>query len=169
MLQGGKSGLRSCCAVAVESGARVNLLRGNRSATLKSSISDRGADMSEPESVYDEWPSAEEKTKNIAQAKALRSHAEKGGLRFNAYLPPELAGWLLGLIEKGIFHDSSEAAFVIFGKYRELEPHADLRRELLARSLQAAMDDPGPSIPAEEVIKKLKERRTPPEPAVWVK
>jgi antitoxin ParD1/3/4 len=136
---------------------------------VKSSISDRGADMSESESVHDEWPSAQEKAKNIAQAKALGGQAEQGGLRFSAYLPPELAGWLLGLIEKGIFHDPSEAAFVIFGKYRDLEPHADLRRELLSRSLQASMDDPRPGIPAEEVLKKLKERRPLQEPAEWKK
>jgi hypothetical protein len=125
--------------------------------------------MSESESVRDEWPPAEEKAKTIAQAKALRAQAEKGGLRFDAYLPPVLAGWLLGLIEEGEFHDPSEAAFVIFGAHRDLEPHADLRRELLSRMLQAAEDDPRPGIPAEEVFKKLKENRPLPEPAVWKK
>ncbi len=93
----------------------------------------------------------------MAQAKALRAQAEKGGLRFDAYLPPVLASWLLGLIEEGEFHDPSEAAFVIFGAHRDLEPHADLRHELLNRILQAAVDDPRPGIPAEEVFKKLKE------------
>jgi antitoxin ParD1/3/4 len=125
--------------------------------------------MSESESVHDEWPSAEEKAKGAAQAKALRTQAEKGGLRFSAYLPPGLADWLLGLVEKGIFHDPSEAVFVILGEHRDLEPHADLRRELLSRTLQAAMDDPRPGIPAEEVFKKLKETRPLPEPAVWKK
>jgi antitoxin ParD1/3/4 len=125
--------------------------------------------MSESESVHDEWPSAEEKAKSAAQAKALRTQAEKGGLRFSAYLPPGLADWLLGLVEKGIFHDPSEAVFVILGEHRDLEPHADLRRELLSRTLQAAMDDPRPGIPAEEVFKKLKETRPLPEPAVWKK
>ncbi len=125
--------------------------------------------MIESESVHDEWPSAEEKAKNVAQAKALRTQAEKGGLRFSAYLPPELACWLLGLVEKGVFHDPGEAVFVILGEHRDLEPHTDLRRKLLSRSLQAAMDDPRPSIPAEEVFKALKERRTVLEPAVWKK
>ena len=111
-----------------------------------------------------------EKAKNIAQAKALRSQAEKAGLRFNAYLPPELAGWLLGLVEKGVFHDPGEAVFVIFGEHRDLRPHADLRRVLLGRTLQAAMDDPRPSIPAEDVLAKLKERRALlGEPAEWKK
>jgi hypothetical protein len=136
---------------------------------VKASISNRGADMSESESVHDEWPSAEEKAKTIAQAKALRVQAEKGGLRFDAYLPPVLACWLLRLIEEGEFHDPSEAAFVIFGAHRDLEPHADLRRELLSRMLQAAADDPRPGIPAEEVFKTLKETLPLPEPAEWKK
>jgi antitoxin ParD1/3/4 len=94
----------------------------------------------------------------------------KRGLRFSAYLPPGLADWLLGLIEKGTFHDPSEAVFVILGEHQDLEPHTDLRREILARSLQAAIDDPRPSIPAEEVFKELRELcALPLEPAVWEK
>jgi antitoxin ParD1/3/4 len=126
--------------------------------------------MSDPESVPDEWPSAAEKAKNIAQAKALRAQAEKGGLRFSVYLPPGLADWLLGLVESGIFHDPSEAVFVILGEHRDLEPHTDLRRELLSRSLQAAIDDQRPGIPAEHVFKELRELHASPlEPAVWEK
>jgi hypothetical protein len=116
-----------------------------------------------------EWPSAEEKAKSIAQAKALQEQAEKGGLSFSAYLPPGLAGWLLGLVEKGIFHDPSEAVFVMLGEHRDLEPHADLRRELLSRSLQAAMDDPRPAIPSEVIFKELRKIRVLPEAAVWEK
>ena len=126
--------------------------------------------MGNSEPVQDGWPSAEVKAKSIAQAKALRPQAEKGGLRFSAYLPPGLADWLLGLIEKGIFHDPSEAVFVILGEHKDLEPHTDLRREILARSLQATIDDPRPSIPAEEVFKELRELRAlSREPAVWEK
>jgi hypothetical protein len=51
-----------------------------------------------------------------------------------------------------------------------LAQHRDLRRELLNRSLQEAMDDPQPGIPAEAVLdrlqKSLASRR---EPAVWKK
>ena len=71
--------------------------------------------------------------KCAAQARALREQARKGGLRFDAYLPPSLAEWLLELIERGIFADPSEAVFVILGEHRDLEPHADLRREALKR------------------------------------
>jgi len=125
--------------------------------------------MGESESVHDEWPSAEEKAKSLAQAIALREQAKAGGLRFSVYLPPRLAEWLLGLVEKGTFLDPSEAVFVLLQEQKELEPHDDLRHELLNRILQAAADDPRPGIPAEEVFKKLKERRPLPEPAEWAK
>lgn len=107
----------------------------------------------------------------IGQAKALREQASKGGLRFEAYLPPGLAEWLLGLIEHGVFADPSEAVFVILGEHRDLEPHADLRRELLSRLLQAAIDDRRRSLAGNEVEKHLRELidRPMPEPAVWRK
>lgn len=116
----------------------------------------------------DEWPPAEEKARNVARAKALRQQAGKDGLAFRAYLPPSLADWLLGLVERGTFADPSEAVFIMLGQCRELEPHGDLRRELLERALQAAIDDPRPSIPAEEVFERLrKELASPRQPAVW--
>jgi len=117
------------------------------------------------------WDSPEAEAKRMAQARALRDQARAGGLRFDAYLPPSLADWLLAHIERGTFRDPSEAVFVILGEHEELETHADLRRELLSRILQAAMDDPRPGIPADEVLARLKaltdEPR--PEPAVWRK
>jgi antitoxin ParD1/3/4 len=121
------------------------------------------------EDAEDGWPTADEKAKNIAQAKALREQAQKGGLRFEAYVPPGLAEWLLELIEQGVFVDPSEAVFVILGEHKDLEPHADLRRELLKRILQAAIDDPRPSIPHEEVTARLRKLAAEPrpEPAEW--
>ena len=121
------------------------------------------------EDAEDGWPTAEGKANNIAQAKALKEKAQKGGLRFEAYVPPGLAEWLLGLVELGVFADPSEAVFVILGEHKDLEPHADLRRELLKRTLQAAMDDPRPSVPHEEVMERLRKLATAPrpEPAEW--
>jgi antitoxin ParD1/3/4 len=80
-----------------------------------------------------------------------------------------LAEWLLGLIERGVFVDPSEAVFVILGEHKDLEPHADLRRELLKRTLQAAMDDPRPSISHEEMMERLRKlaKAPRPEPAEW--
>ncbi len=117
------------------------------------------------------WDSPEAASERIAQAKALMKQAGKGGLRFEAYLPPDLAEWLLDLIERGVFADPSEAVFVILGEHRELEPHADLRRELLRRSCQAAINDPRPSLSGDEVEKHLRELSAAPvpEPAVWRK
>jgi antitoxin ParD1/3/4 len=119
----------------------------------------------------DAWDRPDDRAKRLAQARALRQQARSGGLRFEAYLPPALADWLLAHIERGTFRDPSEAVFVIFGEHEDLEPHSDLRHELLKRSLQAALDDPRPGIPAEEVFSKLRKRMQDPraEPAVWRK
>ena len=118
-----------------------------------------------------EWPDPADKAHAVEQAKQLRDQAAKGGLRFEAYLPPSLALWLLDLIEQDTFLDPSEAVFVILSEHEELEPHADLRGELFKRRIQAAVDDPRPGIPAEEVMKHLRELRKEPrqEPARWEK
>src|SRR3546814_6849478 len=86
-----------------------------------------------------------------AQAESLREQARAGGLRFEAYLPPALADWLLEPIERGMFADPSEAVFAIVGNFRDLEPHRDLRDALLRRLLQAAVGDPRPGTPHEQV------------------
>jgi antitoxin ParD1/3/4 len=115
------------------------------------------------------WPTAEQKEACVAQAKALRKQAAEGGLRFEAYLPPQLAEWLLGRIEKGVFLDPREAVFVLLGEHEDLEPHIDLRQELLRRRLNAAIEDPRPSIPAQQVFDELRKKMAAPlpEPAVW--
>src|SRR5258708_37587861 len=79
------------------------------------------------------------------------------GGRFEAYLPPDLADWLLGMIERGDFVDPSEAVFVILGVHQELEPHADLRAEIQRRADRAALDDPRPGIPQEKMNERLQE------------
>ena len=118
-----------------------------------------------------EWPDPLDKVHPIEQAQRLRDQASRGGLRFEAYLPPALAVWLLDRIEQGKFLDPSEAAFVILAEHEELEPHTDLRAELLKRSLQAAKDDPRPGIPHEEAMAEMRERlqQPAPEPARWEK
>lgn len=118
-----------------------------------------------------EWPDPADKAHAIEQAKRLRDQVAEGGLRFEAYLPPSLALWLLDLIEQDKFLDPSEAVFVILGEHKELEPHADLRRELLKRSIQAAADNPRPGISGDEMKALLREKfKNPlPEPARWEK
>ena len=72
---------------------------------------------------------------------------------------------------RAVFADPSEAVFVILGQHQDLEPHADLRHELLKRTLHAAIDDPRPSVPHEEVIEELQKWAPAPrpEPAEWRK
>jgi len=111
-----------------------------------------------------EWPDPADKAHAVEQAKRLRNQVAEGGLRFEAYLPPSLALWMLDLIEQGKFLDPSEAVFVILGEHKELEPHSDLRRELLKRSIEAATDDPRPGISMEELKALLREKRKAPLP-----
>jgi len=119
----------------------------------------------------DTWPGAEESARNIAQAKALKEQAKEAGLRFEVYLPPQLAEWLLGLIENETFASPSHATSVLLEAQRELEPHHDLRSELLKRRLAAATDDPSPGVPAEEVLAQMRARMAASHkpPAVWQK
>ena len=76
-----------------------------------------------------DWRTPADRARDIAQAKALREQACKGGLRFEVFLPPGLAEWVLDFVERGVFVDPSEAVFVILGEHRDLEPHGDLRTE----------------------------------------
>lgn len=102
------------------------------------------------------------------QAKACRAQARSGGLRFAAYLPPELADWVLSLIEREIFDDPAEAIVVFLQEQMELEPHGDLRDELLRRRIRAAENDPRPALTHEQVrtlIKLWTSNRQ--EPACW--
>ena len=100
-----------------------------------------------------------------AQAEALRDQARTGGLRFEAYLPPALADWMLERIERGIFADPSEAVFAIVRTYSELEPHRDLRDELLGRMLDASAAELESARRAGEVFAELRSELSNPRPA----
>ncbi|RSU54188.1 CopG family transcriptional regulator [Sphingobium yanoikuyae] len=106
-----------------------------------------------------------------AQARALREQARGGGLRFEAYLTGDQADWLLERVERGLFHDPSEAVFAIVGNFIELEPHRDLRDELLRRMLDVSAADLESARPADEVFDELRQElaKPRPEPARWEK
>lgn len=106
-----------------------------------------------------------------AQARALREQARAGGLRFEAYLTGDQADWLLERVERGLFHDPSEAVFAIVGNFIELEPHRDLRDELLRRMLDVSAADLESARPADEVFDELRQElaKPRPEPARWQK
>jgi len=116
-----------------------------------------------------DWPLPDAREQARRQAQDLRDLARDGGLRFQAYLPPEIALWLLDHVENDTFHDPSEAAFVLFREAKELEPHTDIRSELLKRMILGAADDPRPTVPVEEVKARFDAiRKSPrPNPAVW--
>jgi len=104
----------------------------------------------------------------INQARDLRKKTETGGLRFEAYLTPNLALWVLDMVEKGEFIDPCEAVFVFMQQAKELDPHDDLKKELLSRRLKSAED--GPYYTMEEVKARhheLAKKQTP--SAYWEK
>lgn len=115
------------------------------------------------------WLESEETAqKRVEQARSLKERAKAGGLRFEAYLPPGLAEWVLEMVEKGEFVDPSEAVFVFMQQARELDPHNDLKEELLRRKIEQARE--GPYIDQNEVFNDLNERaKNRKEPAYWDK
>ena len=96
------------------------------------------------------------------QAKALREQARGGGLRFEVYLPGDMADWLLAQVERGHFVDPSEAVFAIVKNFIDMEPHRDLRDELLRRildeSVARGLEDvkAGRVRPADEMFDELR-------------
>jgi hypothetical protein len=109
-----------------------------------------------------------DKTPDIA---AVRRQAAMGGLAFEAYLPPGLADWVIGLVEEGVFHSPAEAVFVAMQSFRNLEEHPDVKRELLNRILQTRIDaaEQGKGMSGEDVMARLRNEMAGPraEPAVW--
>ncbi len=65
--------------------------------------------------------------------------------------------------------DPGEAVFVMLQEQQDLEPHKDLREEILRRSLAAADADPSPGLSDEELKEHLDRLLAEPrrEPAVW--
>ena len=115
------------------------------------------------------WPEDEETAKaRIEQVQKLKPVAAESGLRFEAYLPPDLAEWVLDQVERGDFVDPSEAIFVYMQQAQELSPHDDLKAELLKRKLEESMK--GPFISGEDVFERLRcelDEQTDSEPARW--
>lgn len=108
----------------------------------------------------------------VDQARSLKEQAKTGGLKFEAYLPSSLAEWVLDMVEDGVFLDPSEAIFVYMGQAKDIEPHDDLKEEILRRRIQQGIDSAksGKTYTIDEVRQHLEEtaeRRT--EPAVWKK
>jgi antitoxin ParD1/3/4 len=92
-------------------------------------------------------------------------------LRFEAYLTGDQADWLLERIERGMFADPSEAVFAIVKNFIDMEPHHDLRDELLRRildgSIKRGLEDAeaGRVRDADEVFDELRRKMAAPRPA----
>jgi len=115
-------------------------------------------------------PLAELRRFGVEQAYQLRNHARRSGLRFEAYLTPDLADWVLKLVEKGVFISPGDAVFHLMAEVHELSAHEDLRSELQRRLVEEALAevDAGVSYPAEEVLAEVMEEiDNLQEPAVW--
>lgn len=97
---------------------------------------------------------------DIEQAEALRERAARDGLRFDAYLPPSIAEWVLDEIIAGDFVDPSEVAFYAVKEFQELSRHPQVREALLKAKLEMAMAqvEAGDVIPGEEVFARLREQ-----------
>jgi antitoxin ParD1/3/4 len=127
--------------------------------------------MTDDSDMQEDWRTPADRARDIAQAEALREQAREGGVRFEVFLPPGLAEWVLDFVARGVFADPGEAVFVMLGEQKDLEPHDDLRREILKRSLDAAINDPRPPIAHDELQQEMSKRLAEPrpEPALWRK
>ncbi len=97
--------------------------------------------------------------RRIDQARALKEQARSGGLRFEVYLTPGLAEWVLEMVERGDFIDPAEAVFVSMQTMHEMEPHEDLKRALLSRRIQAGIvsGDAGEPVTMDELMARIRE------------
>ena len=109
---------------------------------------------------------------DVDQATALRDRAAKDGLRFEAYLPPTLAAWVLDEIIAGRLIDPSEAAFCAVKDRQALAQHPEARQALLKAVLDEALAhaDAGSTVSGDEVWAKLAKRAAEgEEPPRWLK
>ncbi len=127
-----------------------------------------------PENIHP-FETEESANLRIEQARRLKPLVRENGLKFEVFLPTNLGTWVLDMIEEGRFLDPSEAVFVMMGLAKDLDPHQDLKDELLKRELdrRVASMEAGRYFTIqefkahmEELKTKLKTRQ---EPTVWEK
>jgi Arc/MetJ-type ribon-helix-helix transcriptional regulator len=88
------------------------------------------------------WGETEDEARlRTAQARCLKAGARKGGLRFEAYLPPDLAVWVLEKVERGEFFDPSEAVFAILLQARDIDGDEAIQTEILRRRINKGLQD----------------------------
>ena len=108
----------------------------------------------------------------VEQVQSLREQVRTGGLKFETYLTPDLAEWILDMVENGVFIDPSEAVFTFIQQAHDLDPHDDLKEEIVRRRIEQGIQsaDEGRTYTMEEVrehLDELDKKRT--ASAVWTK
>jgi antitoxin ParD1/3/4 len=94
------------------------------------------------ETINKHWMETEETAQQrITQARLLKEGARTGGLKFEAYLTPDIAEWVLDMVEQGDFIDPSEAVFVFMGQAKDIEPHQDLKEEIFRRRIAKGIEE----------------------------
>ncbi len=86
----------------------------------------------------------------------LPAPAHVGATSFEILLPEDLAAWLREKIAHGVYRDAREAALLAFQDMRELDRHPEVRRRLFDDTIHALLDDPDPSVPAEQILAELR-------------
>jgi len=93
------------------------------------------------------------RTEELEQVAAL-SHV--GAMTFEVALPEDLATWLREKIAHGVYQDAGEAALLAFQDMQELDQYPEVRLRLFDATIQALLDDPDPSVPAEQILAELR-------------
>ncbi|MGL3607643.1 hypothetical protein ACSV9I_14095 [Rhizobium sp. G187] len=115
---------------------------------------------------YDVW-----RNHNMQQARQLLSSLGDRGLRFEAFLPSELANWFLTTISVGRFAHPNEMIVEMATVFRQLELHPDLMQELLARQINQVRAGKTQGVSNELLSKQMDElwTRQAPGPLEWKK
>lgn len=105
-----------------------------------------------------------DQAKRILESGAIQRGAS---LKVELLLQPRQAEWILNKVVDRTYFSPSDALFHILTEYREIEPHNDIRQEVLRRSLDAVSLEN--TVPLEDVLKefdKIPERH---QPVEWKK
>ena len=86
----------------------------------------------------------------------LPAPAHVGATSFEILLPEDLAAWLREKIAHGVYRDAREAALLAFQDMQELDQYPEVRLRLFDATIQALLDDPDPSVPAEQILAELR-------------
>lgn len=115
---------------------------------------------------YDVW-----RDHNMQQARELLLSLGERGLRFEVFLPGEMAHWFLTTISAGRFAHPNEMIVEMATVFRRLELHPDLKQELLARHIDQVRADKVPRTSNESLSKGIDQLGAikAPEPLEWKK